>query len=88
MAVTQKKEMITLKKATTQFVELETYSDNENDETPKKFKVPKAWLLKLLKEMDSLNTRQGVNLDNFLQNYVYDETYAIYCIAESKNKLL
>ena len=88
MAVTQKKEMITLKKATTQFVELETYSDNEIDETPNKFKVPKAWLLKLLKEMDSLNTRQGVNLDNFLQNYVYDETYAIYCIAESKNKLL
>lgn len=64
------------------FVELRTYPDRD-DKKYKLFAVPRFWLTRTLERMDELNNRQGVDLDNFIENYVYAETEAIYEMAKS-----
>ncbi len=58
-------------------VELCTFPDDDKDYCTA-FSVPKAWLLALLGRMDALNNREGVDLERFLDNYVWDETYFIH----------
>lgn len=54
----------------------------------KKFVVPRGWLLDILERLDSVNERKGVDLENFLQNYVWDETHFIYLQAKTDGKLI
>lgn len=68
-------------------VELCTFPDDDKDYC-KTFVVHKDWLIDLLESLDSLNERKGVDLENFLQNYVWDETWFIYLQAKAKSKLI
>ena len=70
------------------FIKLCTYPETDNgDCKEKEFSVPKDWLIDVLDRMDALNERSGVDLDNFLQNYTYAETEAIYNMAKAAGKL-
>ena len=62
-------------------VTLDTFPDDDRNFS-KKFTVPKSWLIDLLEKMDALNERKGVDLDQFLQNYIWDETWFIYLQAK------
>ena len=68
-------------------VELCTFPKDDNDYCHS-FTVPRDWLIDILEKMDSLNERKGVNLKNFLENYVWDETYFIYENARKNGVLL
>ncbi len=52
------------------------------------FRVPKDWLLDLLEHLDDMNNREGVDLEKFLEEYVWDETYFIYIEAKEHEVLL
>lgn len=67
--------------------ELLTFPDND-DNYCTLFAVHTDWLLKTLERMDDLNERKGVDLENFLENYVWIETYAIYEMAKAGNHLI
>lgn len=67
-------------------VELCTFPDDDDDYC-KIFTVPKKWLLDLLERMDGLNNNQGVDLEQFLEEYVWDETALIYEQAINEDKL-
>lgn len=58
-----------------------TFPDDDKDYC-KYFEVPKDWLVNLLNKLDSINERKGVDLSNFLDNYVWDETWLIYLQAK------
>ena len=62
-------------------VTLDTFPDDDRNFS-KKFTVPKSWLIDLLEKMDALNERKGVDLNQFLQNYIWDETWFIYLQAK------
>lgn len=68
-------------------IELCTFPDDDKDYC-KVFTVPKNWLIDILETVDSFNERKGVNLENFLDNYAWDETWFIYLQAKSQNKLI
>ena len=72
---------------TVKIVELATYSDSDESHD-KVFAVPEDWLLDLLERLDDLSERKGVDLDNFLQNYCYDETWFIYNQAVKEEMLI
>ena len=52
------------------------------------FVVDTRWLIQVLERMDELNERRGVSIRNFMDNYVWDETWAIYNIAKAENRIL
>lgn len=64
-----------------------TFPDDDADYC-KEFDVPKGWLLDILQRLDEKNERKGVVLDNFLENYVWDETWFIYLQAKKEGTLL
>lgn len=64
-----------------------TFPDDENDYC-KMFRVSKDWLLDLLEHLDDMNNREGVDLEKFLEEYVWDETYFIYIEAKEHEVLL
>lgn len=69
---------------------LYTYPSNK-DFFCKKFEVEEGYLIHTLCDIDkinTLNTREGEELSNFLQNYKYGETQLIYEKAKKENKLL
>lgn len=66
---------------------LDTFPDTDDD-YQKKFVVEKTWLFSTLEAMDEKNERRGVNLENFLYNFVWDETEAIYDLAKQQGKLV
>lgn len=72
---------------TVKIVELATFPDADDDKS-KIFAVPEDWLIDMLESLDDLNERKGVDLDNFLQNYCYDETWFIYNQAIKEEKLI
>ena len=68
-------------------VTLDTFpNDDRNFST--RFVVPKNWLIDILESLDSFNERKGVDLDRFLQNYIWDETWFIYLQAKGKEMLI
>lgn len=67
--------------------ELCTFPDDDRDYC-KVFSVPTEWLLDLLEKMDTFNERKGVDLQNFLDNYCWDETWFVYLQAKAEGKLL
>ena len=69
---------------------LYTYPSNK-DFFCKKFEVEEGYLIHTLCDIDkinTLNTREGEELSNFLQNYKYGETQLIYEKAKKENKLI
>lgn len=68
-------------------VELCTFADDDK-EYCRDFVVPKGWLIKKLEFMDSCNENKGVDLEKFLDEYVWDETWAIYEAAKTEGELL
>ena len=68
-------------------VTLDTFPDDDRNFS-KKFTVPKSWLIDLLEKMDALNERKGVDLDRFLQNYIWDETWFIYLQAKKDEVII
>lgn len=55
-----------------------TFPDNDK-EFCKYFEVPEDWLIDIL---------EGIDLEYFLDNYVWDETWFIYELAKDKGKLI
>ena len=68
-------------------VTLDTFPDDDRNFS-KKFTVPKSWLIDLLEKMDALNERKGVDLERFLQNYIWDETWFIYLQAKKDDVII
>lgn len=68
-------------------IELCTFPDDDKNYCIS-FEVPKYWLLMLLERLDSLNSREGVDLPRFLDNYVWDETWFIYQQAKLCDMIL
>lgn len=68
-------------------IELCTFPDDDKDYC-KVFSVPKDWLLDILERLDDKNERKGVDLENFLENYVWDETWFIYLQAKAEGNLI
>ena len=66
---------------------LDTFPDSDND-YQKKFIVNKAWLVDILERMDALNDRKGVQIERFLNNFIWDETEAIYDLAKQQGKIV
>lgn len=64
-----------------------TFSDNDDDYC-KRFVVPRGWLIDTLDRLDQCNERKGADLENFLDNYVWDETWFIYLQAKAEGKLI
>ena len=64
-----------------------TFPDDDKDYC-KYFEIPKDWLIDILGRLDNMNERKGVNLEEFLDNYVWDETWFIYELAKDKGKLI
>ena len=61
---------------------------NDDKDYCKYFEVPKEWLMDILESLDNMNERKGVDLENFLGNYIWDETWFIYALAKDKGQLL
>lgn len=68
---------------TSDTVELCTFPDDDKDYC-KSFAVPTKWLVEVLHSLGEFNERKGVDLDNFLENYVWDETWFLYLWAKSE----
>jgi len=68
-------------------IDLCTFPDSD-DHYCKQFTVDKDWLIDILERMDALNNREGVDLIRFLENYVWDETWAIYLAAKADERVI
>lgn len=64
-----------------------TFPDDDKDYC-KYFEVPKDWLIDILERIDNMNEQKGVGLEEFLDNYIWDETWFIYILAKDKGKLI
>lgn len=64
-----------------------TFPDDDKDYC-KYFEVHETWLMDILKRLDSMNERNGVDLERFLDNYIWDETWFIYELAKESRKLI
>lgn len=61
-----------------------SFPDDDKDYC-KYFEVPERWLMEIL---ESMNDRKGVDLERFLDNYIWDETWFIYELAKKNGKLI
>lgn len=68
-------------------VTLDTFPDDDRNFS-KKFTVPKSWLIDILERLDGFNERKGVDLERFLQNYIWDETWFIYLQAKKDEVII
>lgn len=68
-------------------VGLHTFPDNDKNYC-KYFEVHERWLMEILESLDSMNERKGVDLERFLDNYTWDETWFIYELAKNNDKLI
>jgi hypothetical protein len=64
-----------------------TFPDDDKDYC-KYFEVHERWLMEILESLDSMNERKGVDLERFLDNYIWDETWFIYELAKNNGKLI
>ena len=72
---------------TQEIIELCTFPDSDDDYC-KLFAVTRDWLVDILDRLDQCNEQKGVDLENFLENYVWDETWFIYEQAKASGKIL
>ena len=68
-------------------IRLQTFPDDDRNYC-KNFTVPKDWLIDILERLDSFNERKGVDLERFMQNYIWDETWFIYLQAKKDEVLV
>jgi hypothetical protein len=68
-------------------IELCTFPDDDKDFC-KRFEVSADWLVDVLERLDSINERKGVVLRNFLDNYIWDESWFIYELAKDNGKII
>ena len=61
---------------------------NDDKDYCKYFEVSENWLIDILESLDSKNERKGVDLEEFLDNYIWDETWFIYELAKNNSKLI
>lgn len=66
---------------------LSTFPDDDKNYC-KYFEVPKNWLVDILESLDSMNERKSIDLENFLNNYIWDESWFIYELAKGEGKLI
>lgn len=64
-----------------------TFPDDDKDYC-KYFEVHERWLIDVLESLDNMNERKGVDLEDFLNNYIWDETWFIYELAKNKGELI
>lgn len=64
-----------------------SFPDDDKDYC-KYFEVPERWLIEILESLESMNDRKGVDLERFLENYIWDETWFIYELAKKNGKLI
>lgn len=67
--------------------ELDTFPDDDKDYC-KLFEVPTDWLLETIRTMDGYKERKGVTVQQFLEEFVWEETEVIYELAKQQGKLL
>lgn len=68
-------------------VALDTFP-NDDRNFSRRFVVPKSWLIDILGRLDGFNERKGVDLERFLQNYIWDETWFIYLQAKKDEVII
>ena len=66
---------------------LDTFPDND-DLYHKVFEIPKDYLIEVLESMDGFNNCEGVELERFYQEYIWDETEVIYNSAKKNGKIV
>ena len=64
-----------------------TFPDDDKNYC-KYFEVHEKWLMEILESLDSMNEQKGVDLEGFLDNYTWDETWFIYELAKNNDKLI
>lgn len=64
-----------------------TFPDDDKNYC-KYFEVHERWLMEILESLDNMNERKGVELEEFLDNYIWDETWFIYELAKKNSKLI
>ena len=72
---------------TQEIIELCTFPDSDDDYC-KVFAVTRDWLVDILDRLDQCNEQKGADLENFLENYVWDETWFIYEQAKAFGEIL
>ena len=70
-----------------QVIGLCTFPD-EDEQFCKVFYVPKGWLVEILEILDNANERKGVDLERFIENYIWDETWFLYELAVKQGYML
>lgn len=68
-------------------IELETFPLDDKNYCHS-FVVDRDWLIDVIEKLDSFNNREGVGLENFLENYIWDETWFIYLAAKVEERLV
>lgn len=68
-------------------ITLDTFPDTDDDYC-KKFIVEKKWMFDALQNSLSHNENEPTTLENFLYNYVWEETEVIYDLAKQQGKLV
>lgn len=64
-----------------------TFPDDDKDYC-KYFEVHERWLMEILESLDNMNEQKGVDLEEFLDNYIWDETWFVYELAKNNGKLI
>ena len=72
---------------TQEIIELCTFPDSDDDYC-KVFAVTRDWLVDVLDRLDQCSEQKGVDLENFLENYVWVETWFIYEQAKAFGEIL
>lgn len=66
---------------------LYTFPDDDKDYC-KGFTVPTAWLVKAIEDMYPFDKGENIRLERFLETYLWDETWHIYCLAKWAGKVI
>lgn len=66
---------------------LDTFPDDDKY-FHKVFIVPKQYLIDVLERMDGFNEQKGVNLEQFYEEYIWDETEVIYNCAKKDAEII
>ena len=66
---------------------LSTFPEDDKDYSVV-FEVPTDWLIDVLERLDERNENVGVDLANFMANYIWDESWFIYEFARKEGKVI
>lgn len=63
-----------------------TFPDDDKDYC-KYFEVPRGWLIDVWEKWNNVD-QKNIDFEEFLDSYVWDETWFIYCLAKSNGMLI